>query len=72
MERIVQTFPTPFNIFEIKRIVESMLRESSNQFQLIQHAFNKLSTLFAISAMLNDLFKRLRHLAQQSVEANLK
>ena len=39
---------------------------------LIQHAFNKLSTFFALSTMLDDLFKRTKHLVQQSVECMLK
>ena len=39
---------------------------------LIQHAFNKLSTTFTFSTMLNDLFKRTEHLVQQSVECKLK
>ena len=46
----------PFNIVKNKGNVESMLNESLN---LIQHAFNKLSTVFfVLSTMLNDLFKR--------------
>ena len=34
---------------------------------LIQHAFNKLSTFFTLSKMLDDLFKHPQHLVQQSV-----
>ena len=49
---------TPINIFKDKVNVEAMLNESLNQFNLIQHTFNKLSTFFALSTMLNDLFKR--------------
>ena len=66
----VQTVSTPFNIFKNKGNVESMLNESLNQFKFdsthCQQAFSTLST------MLNDLFKRPRHLIQQSVEGMLK
>ena len=46
-----------------------MLNESLN---LKQHAFNKLSTFFTFSTMLDDLFKRTEHLVQKSVECMLK
>ena len=39
---------------------------------MIQYAFNKLSTFFTFSTMLDDLFKRTEHLVQQSVEYMLK
>ena len=51
----------PFNIFENKGKVESMLNEILNS---IQHAFNKLSSIFTLSKMLDDLFKRTEHLVQ--------
>ena len=45
-ERCVQTVSMPFNIFKNKGNVEVMLNESLNQFELIQHTFNKLSAFF--------------------------
>ena len=39
---------------------------------LIQHAFNKFSTFFTFSTMLDDLFKRTKYLVQQSVECKVK
>ena len=42
-ERSVETVSTPFNNEEN---VESMLNESLNRFNLIQHTFNKLSNFF--------------------------
>ena len=45
-EQSVQTASMPFNILKNKGNVESMLNESLNQFNLIQHAFSKLSTYF--------------------------
>ena len=39
---------------------------------MIQHAFNMLANIFALSIMLNDLFKRPQHLVHQSVERMLK
>ena len=74
-ERSIQTASTPFNIFEreLKGNVESMLNESLNRFKCDSTpSFNKLSTFFTLSAMLNDLFKRTGHLVQQSVECMFK
>ena len=51
----------PFNIFENKGKVESMSNEILNS---IQYAFNKLSSIFTLSTMLDDLFKRTEHLVQ--------
>ena len=72
-ERSVQTVSTPFNIIKNKGNVEAMLNESLNQFKFdsthFQQAFN---IFFTLSTMLNDLFKRARHLVQQSVERMLK
>ena len=59
-ERSVQRFQR--NIFKNKGNVESMLNESLNQFK----------HFFTLSTMLNDLFKRPRHLVQQSVKRMLK
>ena len=59
------------SIFKNKGNVVWTLNESLNRFKF-QHAFNKLSTFFTLSTMLNDLFKRPRHLVQQSVECMLK
>ena len=44
-ERSIQTVSTSFNIFKNKENVDLMLNESSNQLNLIQHSFNKLSSL---------------------------
>ena len=68
-ERNIQTVPTQFNFFKNKGNVETMLDESLNQFKLdstltLQTSFQHYFTLLT---MLNDLFKRLRHLVQQSV-----
>ena len=41
----------PFNIFENKEKVESMLNEILNRFK---RAFNKVSTFFTLSTMLDD------------------
>ena len=38
----------------------------------LQHPFNKLSTTFMFSTMLDDLFKHTKHLVQQSVECKLE
>ena len=57
-DRSVQTASTPINIFKNKGNVDAM-------FDSAQH-------FFALSAMSNDLFKRPRHLVQQSVERMLK
>ena len=74
-ERSVQTVSTPFNISNNKGNVEAMLNESLNQFKFdstrFQQAFNIFFS-FTLSTMLNDLFKRPRHLVQQSVERMLK
>ena len=45
-------------VFEKKGNVVWVLNESINRFNLIQHTFNKLSTLFTLSTMLDDHFKR--------------
>ena len=58
VERSVQTASTPFKIFENKGNVVWMLYESLNRFKFDSHAFNKLSTFFTLSTMLDDLFKR--------------
>ena len=73
-ERSFQTVSTPFNIFNSKENVESMLNESLNQFKIDSTSFQKF---FTLSTMLNDLFKRPRHLVQQlcgwtHVEANVE
>ena len=72
-ERSVQTVLTPFNIFKNKRNVEAMLNESLNQFKFDSTHFQQAFNIFlALSTMLDDLFKCLRHLVQQSVECMLK
>ena len=64
---------TSFNIFKNKENVEAMLNGSLNQFKLDSTHFQHFSTL---STMLNDLFKRPRHLVQQLcwtyIEANVE
>ena len=71
-EQSVQTASTLFNIFENKGKVKSILIERLIDLNLIQHPFNKLSTFFYASTMLDDLFRRTKHLVQQSVECTLK
>ena len=53
-ERSFQTVSTPFNIFNSKENVESMLNESLNQFKIDSTSFQNF---FTLSTMLNDLFK---------------
>ena len=55
--------------FENKGKIELMLKESLNRFKTW---FNMLSTFFTFSTMLEDLFKRTKHLVQQHVECMLK
>ena len=69
-EQSLQTASTPFNIFENKEKVESMLRESLNLFKLDSTSFQHF--LRFQESVLDDLFKRTEHLAQQSVECMLK
>ena len=49
----------------------SMLNENLNDLNSIQHAFNRLWTIFTLSTMLDDLCKRPQHLVQQSFERML-
>ena len=72
VERKVQMATTPFNVFESKGKVESILNESLNQFTRDSTGFQQAFNIFYIFNKLNDLFKRLRHLVQQSVESMLK
>ena len=64
-ERSVQKILTPFHILKSKENVESMLNECSNQFKFdpthFQQSFN---IFFTLLTMLNDRFKRPRHLVQ--------
>ena len=72
-ERSVQTVSTPFNIFKNKENVEAMLNGSLNQFKFDSTRFQQAFNIFLhFQPMLNDLFKRPRHLVQQSVERMLK
>ena len=75
-ERSVQMVSTSINIFEDKGSVEAMLNESLNQFNLIQHTFNKLSTFFTLSSMLISTrltFKQLdfNSLFPQTLQTNM-
>ena len=58
---------TPFNIFKSKGNVGSMLNESLNRFKFDSTHFQQAFNIFTLSTMLNDLFKRPRHL-----EANVE
>ena len=72
-ERSVQTASTQFNVFKSKGNVESMLDESLNQFKFDSTRFRQaFNIFFTLSTMLNDFFKRPRHLVQQIVERMLK
>ena len=64
-ERSVQTVSR-------KKNFESMLNESLNQFEFDSTHFQVWNIFFTLSTMLNDLFKRPRHLVQQGVERMLK
>ena len=66
VEKSVQTASTPFNIFENKGKVKSMLNESLKPFKLDSTRFQEVST------MLDDLFKHTEYFVQQSVECMLK
>ena len=67
-ERSVQTVSKPLNIFKNKGIVDSMLNESLNQFKFNSTHFQQaFDIFFTLSTMLNDLFKRPRHLAVQQL-----
>ena len=71
-ERGVQTVPTQFSILKNRGNVESMLKESSNQFKLDSTPFQQaINISVTLSTMLNDLLKRPGHLVQQCVERML-
>ena len=71
-ERSVLTVSVPFNIIKNKGNVEAMLNESLNQFKFDSTHFQQAFDIFFPPwTMLNDLFKRPRHLVQQSVERML-
>ena len=69
VERSVQHHST---FSRIKEMLYGCWMKVKTNLILIQHAFNNLSTVFTLSAILNDLFKRPRHFVQQSVESMLK
>jgi len=60
------------NNFENKGNVEPMLNENLNQFKFDSTHFQQAFNVFTFSNMLKALFKRSRHLVQQSVERMLK
>ena len=49
-----------------------MLNESLNRLKLDSTRFQQAFNVFALSTMLDDLFKRTQHLVQESVECMLK
>ena len=72
VEQSVQTASTPFNIFENKGQVELIFNESLNQFKLDSTRFQEAFNIFTLSTMLDNLFKCIKQLVQQSVECKLK